>query len=368
MTCQECDYDLKAEGAGIANIEKHAGSVLHAGYVEQRLRTLELRGFQRTFNDKIRERLAHMNSSSDSIAKLRKRRDQQYPQRQASTRKPSETKYFGSLIEEPDSEDEPLQLKRRRLISPSSTNFPANNFQPDIDKLNEALARSQRFEKMFEELAGRINGRLISQHALLIEEVHKKISYNLQPLTNRVNVLEKRSQESEQSAAHKELFEQRMGKMWNNSEEARKQVKELEKKVKGLEKKFLCNPDYTKRVDKLEEDLKKFEGTMISNCQRVIDEVRKFEKELQAFTKGSPQRTIDRVDRLEAGAKTLAKQLSDLTGLVGKHEEPSRQTSTFSDSQISNLTLDVSTILDRLAILEQEKNRLISKIRELERN
>ncbi|KAF7935928.1 uncharacterized protein EAE98_002148 [Botrytis deweyae] len=259
LRCQECLCDINLRG-GVGNIGKHAYSLHHAHYVELRLRDLEEEGFQRTLNQKVRERTAHL----DSRGKWR---------REISTQKRSESTLCSDLEDESDSEYGQFQSKRPRVTDTFSTKLASDDLHSDVRRSNKALMRFQ--------------------------------------------------------------------------------------------------------VDRLEDEIDKVEKKRISPHQRALEKISNSKKELQEVkvSQSQSQPHTDRVATLQEEVDTLRAEVSNLAGLVETHELPTSHGSTANDAAlIEDLKKSKGTIMkrlatseERLAALEEQNDRLISKIKELER-
>ncbi|TGO34057.1 hypothetical protein BHYA_0214g00080 [Botrytis hyacinthi] len=259
LRCQECLNDINLRG-GVGNIGSHANGRPHAHYVERRLRDLEEEGFQRTLNEKVRERAALL----DSRAKWR---------RKIPLQKRPKSTLCSDLEDESDSEYEPFQSKRQRVKDAFSTKLASDDLQSDIRRSNEALVRSQ--------------------------------------------------------------------------------------------------------VDRLEDRIDKVKKTSIPPRRSVLGKKSDSERELQELkvSQSQSQPHTDQVATLQEEVNTLTAKVSNLAGLVENHELPTSHSSTANDAAlIEDLKKSKGTMMkrlatseERLAALEEQNDRLVFKIKELER-
>ncbi|TEY44913.1 hypothetical protein BOTCAL_0341g00100 [Botryotinia calthae] len=393
LKCQECNKSLSLLKGG-GNIGSHASGVLHSMCVDKRLRKLEMKGFRRQLTKEVRARESALNSSPALIATTR-------PQRLRRQTQTSNQKYSALTPSEnsesiPSSEDEQLRSKKRLLVAPPPTQSSADIPHPNLDRPNEMLTQHQEFEKRLEDAIIGINVRQSTQHRLLIDEVQKKISYGLIPLGNRVTTLEKYVQESYQSAQHKKLTEQRISKAWHSSESALRVIKKLKENVKASEQKSTAclnlvrelaevvgqiekgipTSTETDRVGRLGDEIKGVKEVVTGiRQQNILDRVDYSDKGPQTVKAFQSQPDTDRVVALQERVNTLTAELSNLAGLVEKYELPTSHSSTFNDAAfIEDLKKSKGTMMkrlatseERLAALEEQNDKLIFKIKDLEK-
>ncbi|KAF7884307.1 uncharacterized protein EAF02_004643 [Botrytis sinoallii] len=393
LECQECKKSLSLLKGG-GNIGRHASGVLHSTCVDERLRKLEAKDFRRQLTNEVVEREKSMHSSPAFVTTMiyqRLCRQKQTSKQQSSELAPSEN--FEST---PSSEDEPIRSKRQLIVAPSPTQSPANIPHPDLDMSDEMLTRYQGCEKRFEDAVIDINIRQSTQHRLLIDEVQKKISYGIVLIDNRLTALEKCVQESYQSTQHKELAEQRISKAWHSSESALRAVKNLEEDIKASEEKLSTGLNLVRelaevvdriekgirtsseidRVGRLEDEMKGVKEVVRDIRQRnIIDEANNSDNGPRNSNVSQSQPDTDRVATLQEEVDTLRAEVSNLAGLVENHELPTIHSSTANDAAlIEDLKKSKGTIMkrlatseERLANLEEQNDKLSSKIKELER-
>ncbi|TGO48217.1 hypothetical protein BCON_0247g00110 [Botryotinia convoluta] len=260
----------------------------------------------------------------------------------------------------------------------------------------EMLARYQGFEKTLEDAVIDINVRQSTQHRLLIDEVQKKISFGFLPLDNRVTTLEKCVQESYQSVQHEELTEQRISKAWHSSESALRVVQKLEEGIKASEEKFSTGLNLVRelaevvariekgiptsseidRVGRLEDEMEGVKEVVKAiHQQNFLDKVNYSDKGPRNFKVSQSHSDTDRVTVLNEKVNTLTAKVCNLAGLVEKYELPTSHSSTGNDAAlIEDLKKSKGTMMkrlatseERLAALEGQNDRLMSKIKERER-
>lgn len=379
---------------GGGNIESHASGVLHSTCVDKRLRKLEMKGFKRQLTKEVRARESALNSSPALTAKMRPQRLRR--QKQTSNRKYSALTPSESSESIPSSEDEQLRSRKRLLVALPPTQSSADIPHLNLDRSDEMLTQHQEFEKILEEAIIGIKVRQLTQHKILIDEVQNKISYGLVSLGNRVTTLEKHVQESYQSAQHKELTEQRISKAWHSSEDALRVVKKLEEDVKASEQKSsaclnlvrelaevvdriergIPTSSETDRVGRLGDEIKGVKEVMMGiRQQNTLEKVNYSGKGLQNVKAFQSQPDTDRVVALQERVNTLTAKLSNLAGLVEKYELRTSHSSTFNDAAfIEDLRKSKGTMMkrlatseERLASLEEQYDKLIFKIKDLEK-
>ncbi|KAM0308219.1 hypothetical protein ACHAO8_010201 [Botrytis cinerea] len=393
LKCQECNKSLSLLKGG-GNIGSHASGVLHSTCVDKRLRKLEMKGFKRQLTKEVRARESALNSSPALTATMRPQRLRR--QKQTSNRKYSALTPSENSESTPSSEDEQLRSRKRLLVAPPLTQSSADIPHPNLDRLYEILTQHQEFEKILEDAIIGINVRQSTQHKLLVDEVQKKISYGLGPLDNRVTALEKHVEESYQSAQHKELTEQRISKSWHSSESALRVAKKLEEDVKASEQKssaclnlvrelaevvnrierWISTSSETDRVGRLGDEIKGVKEVVTGILQQnILDKVNYSGKGPQNVKAFQSQPDTDRVVALQERVNTLTTKLSNLAGLVEKYELRASHSSTFNDATfIEDLKKSKGTMMkrlatseERLAALEEQNEKLVFKIKDLEK-
>ncbi|CCD50459.1 hypothetical protein BofuT4_P091460.1 [Botrytis cinerea T4] len=370
LKCQECNKSLSLLKGG-GNIGSHANGVLHSTCVDKRLRKLEVKGFKRQLTKEVRARESALNSSSALTATMRPQRLRR--QKQTSNRKYSALTPSDNSESTPSSEDEQLRSRKRLLVAPPLTQSSADIPHPNLDRLDEILTQHQEFEKILEDAIIGINVRQSTQHKLLVDEVQKKISYGLGPLDNRVTALEKHVEESYQSAQHKELTEQRISKSWHSSESTH--FKELAEVVNRIER-WISTSSETDRVGRLGDEIKGVKEVVTGILQQnILDKVNYSGKGPQNVKAFQSQPDTDRVVALQERVNTLTTKLSNLAGLVEKYELRTSHSSTFNDATfIEDLKKSKGTMMkrlatseERLAALEEQNDKLVFKIKDLEK-
>ncbi|KAK6592901.1 hypothetical protein H4I96_11499 [Botrytis cinerea] len=393
LKCQECNKSLSLLKGG-GNIGSHASGVLHSTCVDKRLRKLEMKGFKRQLTKEVRARESALNSSPALTATMRPQRLRR--QKQTSNRKYSALTPSENSESTPSSEDEQLRSRKRLLVAPPLTQSSADIPHPNLDRLDEILTQHQEFEKILEDAIIGINVRQSTQHNLLVDEVQKKISYGLGPLDNRVTALEKHVEESYQSAQHKELTEQRISKSWHSSESTLQVAKKLEEDVKASEQKssaclnlvrelaevvnrierWISTSSETDRVGRLGDEIKGVKEVVTGiRQQNILDKVNYSGKGPQNVKAFQSQPDTDRVVALQERVNTLTTKLSNLAGLVEKYELRTSHSSTFNDATfIEDLKKSKGTMMkrlatseERLAALEEQNDKLVFKIKDLEK-
>ncbi|KAF5870004.1 uncharacterized protein Bfra_010150 [Botrytis fragariae] len=126
------------------------------------------------------------------------------------------------------------------------------------------------------------------------------------------------------------------------------------------------------QVGRLEDEFDKFKKTMLSVRQSVLEKTSSSERELQEL-KSQPH--TDRVVILQERVNALTARVSNLAGLVEKHELPTSHSSTANDAAlVEGLGKSKGTIMkclatseELLAALEEHNDRHFSEIKELER-
>ncbi|TGO21658.1 hypothetical protein BPAE_0207g00130 [Botrytis paeoniae] len=131
------------------------------------------------------------------------------------------------------------------------------------------------------------------------------------------------------------------------------------------------------KVGRLEDEIDEVKKTMTSVRQSVLEKISNSERGLQEpkVSQSQSQPHTDRVVILQEMVNTLMAKVSNLAGLVEKHELPTSHSSTANDATlIEDLKKSKGTIMKRpatfeesLAALEEQNDRLVSKIKELER-
>ncbi|KAM3152702.1 hypothetical protein ABEW05_006917 [Botrytis cinerea] len=373
LKCQECNKSLSLLKGG-GNIGSHASGVLHSTCVDKRLRKLEMKGFKRQLTKEVRARESALNSSPALTATMRPQRLRR--QKQTSNRKYSALTPSENSESTPSSEDEPLRSKKRILVAPPLTQSSADIPHPNLDRLDEILTQHQEFEKILEDAIIGINVRQSTQHNLLVDEVQKKISYGLGPLDNRVTALEKHVEESYQSAQHKELTEQRISKSWHSSESTLQVAKKLEEDVKASEQKSSACLNLVRELAEVVNRIERWISTSSeTDRQNILDKANYSGKGPQNVKAFQSQPDTDRVVALQERVNTLTTKLSNLDGLVEKYELCTSHSSTFNDATfIEDLKKSKGTMMkrlatseERLAALEEQNDKLVFKIKDLEK-
>ncbi|TGO07712.1 hypothetical protein BTUL_0252g00140 [Botrytis tulipae] len=356
LECQEYNKSLSLL-KGVGNLGAHASSVLHSACVDERLQKLEADGFRST-----------------TMRFQRLCRPEQTSRQQGPELAPSEN--FESTS---SSEDEPIRLKRRLTVAPSPTQTPTNVLRPELDTSDEMLTRYQGFEKRLEDVVIDINIRQSTQHRSLIDEVQKKISYGLVPIDDRLTALENGVQESYQNTQDKKLTEQRIRQASQSSESALRRVKILQENfddsVVELSNGMILVKELAEAVHLIEKRIPTL--SEIDRVGRLEDEMKGVKEEVNALAEkfSQSQPDTDQITTLQEEVNTLAAKFSDLACLVENHELPASHSSTANDAAlIEDLKKSKGTMMkrlatseERLAALEEQNDRLVSKIKELER-
>ncbi|KAF7951398.1 hypothetical protein EAE96_006711 [Botrytis aclada] len=132
------------------------------------------------------------------------------------------------------------------------------------------------------------------------------------------------------------------------------------------------------QVARLENEIDEIKKTMTSERQSVLEKISNSERELQEFkmSQSQTQSHNDGVVILQEMVDTLMAKVSDMAALVEKHELPTSHSSTSNDTAlIEDLKKSKGTMMmkrlatseERLTALEEQNDKLIYKIKELER-
>ncbi|KAF7912931.1 uncharacterized protein EAF01_001952 [Botrytis porri] len=393
LECQECSKSLSLLKGG-GNVGSHASSVLHSTCVDERLRKLEVEGFRRQVTEEVRTRETAMYASPAVTSTRRSQRlwRRTHTSKQQCT-KPTPSENFEST---PSSENKRMQSKRRLIVAPFPTHSPAEIPHSGVEMSDEMLTRYQGFDKTLEDAVVDINVRQSTQHRLLIDEVQKKISCGLVPFDNLLTTLEKCVQKSYQSVQHKELTEQRISKAWHSSESALRVVKKLEGDIKASEEKFSAGLNLARElaevVDRIEKGIStsseidrvgRLENEVIGvkevltgiRRQNDLDKVKYPDKGPLNVKVSQSQPDTDPVTALNEKVNKLTAKVSNLAGLVETHGLPTSHGGTANNAAlIEDLKKSKGTMMkrlatseERLAALEEQNDKLISKIKELEK-
>ncbi|TGO82502.1 hypothetical protein BPOR_0817g00050 [Botrytis porri] len=379
---------------GGGNVGSHASSVLHSTCVDERLRKLEVEVFRRQVTEEVRTRETAMYASPAVTSTRRSQRlwRRTHTSKQQCT-KPTPSENFEST---PSSENKRMQSKRRLIVAPFPTHSPAEIPHSGVEMSDEMLTRYQGFDKTLEDAVVDINVRQSTQHRLLIDEVQKKISCGLVPFDNLLTTLEKCVQKSYQSVQHKELTEQRISKAWHSSESALRVVKKLEGDIKASEEKFSAGLNLARElaevVDRIEKGIStsseidrvgRLENEVIGvkevltgiRRQNDLDKVKYPDKGPLNVKVSQSQPDTDPVTALNEKVNKLTAKVSNLAGLVETHGLPTSHGGTANNAAlIEDLKKSKGTMMkrlatseERLAALEEQNDKLISKIKELEK-
>lgn len=375
LECQECNESFNIL-KGVQTLGAHASSDLHSACVDERLRKLEAEGFRRQLTKVMaREKTMHSSPAFTTITRSQRLcRQKQTSRQQCPELAPSEN--FESTS---SSEDEPIRLKRRLTIASSPAKSPANVPHPELDTSDEMLTRYQGFEKRLEDVVIEINIRQSTQHRLLIDEVQKKISYGLVPIDDRLTSLENDVQESYQNTQHEQLTGQRTRQASQSSEFALRRVKKLQEEFDESEEKLSTGMNLVKELAEVVHLIEKGTPTLckIDRVGRLEDEMKGVKEEVNAlaekFSRSQPD--TDQITTLKEEVNTLTAKVSNLAGLAENHELSASHSSTANDAAlIEDLKKSKGTMMkrlatseERLAALEEQNDRLVSKIKELER-
>ncbi|KAF7863220.1 hypothetical protein EAF04_007302 [Stromatinia cepivora] len=138
MVCQECNRNLKLEGANIGNIRKHANGICHGIKVKRRL---DSKGLKEVLTWEVEARNRIINNSSEPILKLEARhqrsllnqQQKEFPQQNLS--KGGARESFANL------DGEPRPSKRRCLTLPSRHNHSIFSLKSSKMKQHSSIRR-----------------------------------------------------------------------------------------------------------------------------------------------------------------------------------------------------------------------------------
>ncbi|KAJ8071758.1 hypothetical protein OCU04_002074 [Sclerotinia nivalis] len=175
MICQECNRNLKLEGANIGNIRKHANGICHGIKVKRRL---DSKGLKEVLTSEVEARNRIINNSAEPISKLEARHERTLLNQQQKEFSQQNLSKGGPPESFDDLDGERRPSKRRRLspaLPMENHDLQSKNAQtavcvPQVSKKSKVSpAVSERSAPMSESIATEIFQRLTD-----IEHQHER--------------------------------------------------------------------------------------------------------------------------------------------------------------------------------------------------